>query len=58
MRERFTQADVAVQQRARSFDRNRHGLRVRRRLERPFGSVRWRADTPDPQQGVIDYIGP
>jgi hypothetical protein len=22
--------------------------RSRRRLERPFGSVRWRADAPDP----------
>jgi hypothetical protein len=57
MRERFTQADKDIQLHARSF--HKHGdLRVRRRLERPFGSVRWRTDTPDPQQGMINYIGP
>ena len=32
--------------------------RVRRRLERPFGSVRWRADSPDPQQETVGYLGP
>ena len=33
-------------------------VRVRRRLERPFGSVRWRADSPDPRQDTIGYLGP
>jgi hypothetical protein len=58
MRERCTQADKAVQMLARSFDRKAGDLRVRRRLERPFGSVRWRADSPDPGQATIGYIGP
>jgi hypothetical protein len=58
MRERFTQADKDIQLLARSFDQKAGDLRVRRRLERPFGSVRWRTDTPDPQQGMINYIGP
>jgi hypothetical protein len=31
---------------------------VRRRLERPFGSVRWQADTPDTYQPTIGYLGP
>lgn len=57
MRERFTQADKAAQTLAGSFDRQAE-LRVRRRLERPLGSVRWRADSPDPKQGPIGYIGP
>ncbi|OAN59319.1 MFS transporter [Sphingobium sp. TCM1] len=58
MRERFTQADKAAQSRAQSFDRSPGGLRVRRRLERPFGSVRWRSDSPDPRQEGLGYIGP
>ncbi|MBB5686728.1 MFS transporter [Sphingobium boeckii] len=58
MRVRFTLADKAVQQHARSFNRDASELRVRRRLERPFGSVRWRADSPDPKQGSIGYMGP
>ncbi|MCI4592031.1 MFS transporter [Sphingobium sp. BYY-5] len=58
MRERFTQADKAVQSRAGSFNRSPGGLRVRRRLERPFGSVRWRSDSPDPRQEGLGYIGP
>ena len=32
--------------------------RVRRMLERPFGSVRWRADSPDLYQGPVGYIVP
>lgn len=58
MRERFTQADKEAQQVARSFDRKAGDIRVRRRLERPFGSVRWRADSPDPRQETIGYLGP
>lgn len=58
MRERFTQADKDIQSHASSFHSRPGVLRVRRRLERPFGSVRWRPDTPDPQQGMINYIGP
>ncbi|MGK2909280.1 MAG: MFS transporter [Sphingobium sp.] len=58
MRVRFTQADKAAQLLARSFHRADQELQVRRRLERPFGSVRWRADSPDPRQGALGYIGP
>ena len=47
-----------AQQVARAFDRKAGEVRVRRRLERPFGSVRWRADTPDPRQDTIGYLGP
>ena len=31
---------------------------IRRRLERPYGSVRWKADSPDPKHDTIQYIGP
>jgi hypothetical protein len=37
-----------LQNRADSFHTPGPGSRVRRRLERPLGSVRWRADTPAP----------
>ena len=57
-RERFTQADLDAQAIADSFITPSVLKRVRRRLERPFGSVRWRADSPDPQQGTIGYLGP
>ena len=46
-RSRLTQGDRALQASADSFDKGGHSARVRRRLERPFGSVRWQADTPD-----------
>lgn len=59
MRDRYTQAEYELQERADSFNRTRHGHRVRRRLERPFGSVRWKADSPDPYRGsTVTYIGP
>lgn len=58
MRDRMTKADMEAQTFALSFDRRDGGLHIRRRLERPFGSVRWRADSPDPRQDTIGYIGP
>lgn len=58
MRGRFTLADKAAQETARSYNREGSEMRVRRRLERPFGSVRWRADSPDPQQVSIGYMAP
>jgi hypothetical protein len=58
MRDRYTQADFDVQALADSFNREPGERRVRRRLERPFGSVRWKADSPDPHQETIGYIGP
>jgi hypothetical protein len=58
MRDRYTQAEFELQEHADSFNRTGHGHRVRRRLERPFGSVRWKADSPDPYRGTVGYIGP
>ncbi|MEE4452668.1 MFS transporter [Novosphingobium resinovorum] len=58
MRSRYTQGDYDIQAQADGFNRSRHGRRVRRRLERPFGSVRWQADSYDPRQETIGYITP
>jgi hypothetical protein len=58
MRDRYTQAELDLQAQADSFNRSGHGMRVRRLLERPYGSVRWKADSPDPGIGPIGYIGP
>jgi hypothetical protein len=59
-RDRYTQAEFDLQELADSYNRSGHGHRVRRMLERPFGSVRWRADSPDPYQGqgTVGYIVP
>ena len=58
MRDRYSQDDLVIQAQANIFDRGGQGPRVRRRLERPFGSVRWNADSPDPLQETIGYIAP
>jgi MFS family permease len=59
-RDRYTQAEFDLQELADSYNRSGQGHRVRRMLERPFGSVRWRADSPDPYQGqgTVGYIVP
>ena len=57
LRDRFTLADQAAQVAADAFVVAGWQKAVRRRLERPFGSVRWQADSPDPQfEGT--YFGP
>jgi MFS family permease len=58
MRDRFSQTDIALHEAARNYHRDTGELRIRRKLERPFGSVRWKADTPDPRHGTIGYLGP
>lgn len=58
MRDRYSQEDFEAQAAADSFNRSVSGRRVRRRLERPFGSVRWKADTPDPLQETVNYMAP
>ena len=58
MRDRYTQADFAIQEEADGFNRSGSKSRVRRRLERPFGSVRWKADSYDPKQETIGFITP
>ena len=46
-RNRSTQSERALHQRAIDFHVGPDPIRVRRMLERPFGSVRWKEDTPD-----------
>ena len=58
MRDRYSQADSAMVQQAESFNRSHDRRRVKRRLERPFGSVRWKADSPDTYQDAVGYIAP
>jgi predicted MFS family arabinose efflux permease len=46
-RNRSTQSERALHQRAMDFHLGPDAVRVRRMLERPFGSVRWKEDSPD-----------
>jgi MFS family permease len=46
-RNRSTQSERALHQRAMAFHLGPDPVRVRRMLERPFGSVRWKEETPD-----------
>ena len=46
-RNRSTQHERALHQRAMDFHIGPDPVYVRRMLERPFGSVRWKEDTPD-----------
>jgi MFS family permease len=55
LRSRFTHSDRELQSLADAFHTAGPGERVRRRLERPFGSVRWSAETPDPHDPISIY---
>ncbi len=57
-RSRFTHLDRKLQASADAFNRGDRGARVRRYLERPFGSVRWRAASPDPHGESINMYTP
>src|SRR6476646_5925675 len=46
-RNRPTQSERALHQRALDFHLGPDPVRIRRMLERPFGSVRWKDDSPD-----------
>jgi MFS family permease len=46
-RNRSTQSERALHQSAMNFHLGPDPVRVRRMLERPFGSVRWKEETPD-----------
>jgi len=46
-RNRPTQSERALHQRAMNFHLGPEPVRVRRMLERPLGSVRWKEDSPD-----------
>lgn len=58
MRSRYTQTDLAVHAQIKVFNRLTGDTKVRRKLERPIGSVRWKAETPDTHQEPINYAGP
>jgi hypothetical protein len=58
MRDRVSQGDLDAQMAADVFILPGERKAVRRRLERPFGSVRWKTDSPDPRQDTIGYIAP
>ncbi len=46
-RSRSTQSERELHQRAMDFHLGPDPVRIRRMLERPFGSVRWKEETPD-----------
>jgi MFS family permease len=52
-RNRATQSERALHQRAIDFHLGPDPVRVRRMLERPFGSVRWKEETPDGAAGEV-----
>ncbi len=52
-RNRTTQSERALYQRANAFHFGPDPVRIRRMLERPFGSVRWKEDTPDRSAGEV-----
>ncbi len=52
-RNRATQSERALHQRAMAFHRGPDPVRIHRMLERPFGSVRWKEDTPDRATGEV-----
>ncbi len=47
-RNRATQSERKLHLRAMKFHRGLEPVKIRRMLERPFGSVRWKENTPDP----------
>ena len=58
LRGRYTTEDMATLDRAYAFHRDAEPPRVLRRLERPFGSVRWREDAPDRGTEVMPIASP
>lgn len=58
LRSRFTHADRALQAAADEFNTAPSGTRLRRCLERPFGSVRWREDTPESSGDATSIYSP
>jgi MFS family permease len=58
MLNRYSEGDMERQLRADAYHRPDDAHRIMRRLERPFGSVRWKADSFDPKEELISYLGP
>lgn len=57
-RNRATQTERALHQRAIDFHLGPEPIRLRRMLERPIGSVRWKDETPDRQSPDVVPISP
>lgn len=57
MRDRYTQQDYVIQAEARAFDRSADGIRVRRWLEQPYGSMRGKAEGGEPRPERVEVIG-
>lgn len=55
---RYSESDMEVQRHADSYHRPVDSPRTIRRLERPFGSVRWKPESFDPEEELLSYIGP
>jgi hypothetical protein len=53
MRGRSTQTERDLQEAARQYHAGPEPIRVRRMLERPFGSVRWNEDAMDPGEDDV-----
>lgn len=58
MRDRYTQTEYEVQAKAETFNTDGQRRQVRRMLARPYGSVRWKAETPDPFRGTVPIFEP
>jgi hypothetical protein len=58
LRDRVSRGDLDAQAHADAFILAGEHKRVRRRLERPFGSVRWKPDSPDPLHETLGYVAP
>jgi MFS family permease len=58
LRSRVTQRDHELQDAANAFSLGGQSVQIRRRLERPHGSVRWQADTPDPHSDSVNIYNP
>lgn len=55
-RNRATKAESELHARAMTFHMGPEPVRIRRMLERPIGSVRWKDTTPDQKADNIDPI--
>ena len=58
VRDRQTAADREAEAAVDRFLIDGMSKSVRRRLDRPFGSVRWRSETPDPVGGETGFVAP
>ena len=55
-RNRATQSERELQERAYAFHLGPEPVRIRRMLERPVGSVRWKDTTPDGAAGHVEPV--